>query len=171
MSTIIKPRTAVVTIYQGDYLDRIDYLRRQAEAAAEAEQSGPRRSGQKSEAMRLAAEHDALVAEANETAVHVKVQALGRKAWRELVDAHPPRDGNDEDKAAGVNEDTFKDALVAASIVEPEMTEGERVDFLDYMSSVDYDRIYVTAFSLNRVVAADPKSSLASRLTRSSDEI
>lgn len=163
----IEPRTSKVTIYQGDYLDRIRHLEQQAEAAADAEEGRPRRVGTETEAQRLAREHDELVAEAEESALHITLRALRRSEWKKLVADHPPREGNEGDKAIGVNEDTFKEALVPASVVEPtEFTE----DDLDSLSDVDFDRLYFAAFALNRAPAAGPKAGLASRLSRETSE-
>lgn len=160
MSTI-QPRTAVITIYQGDHLDRIRHLERKYEAALKAEGDAPRVLSDESQASSLAALHEALVAEAEESAIDVTVTALGRRAWRALVAEHPARDGNKNDAAAGVNEDTFKDALVSASA---DLAE----DDLDQISDVDFDRLYFTAFALNRVPADDPKA-LASPVSTASD--
>ena len=162
----IQPRTSTVTIFQGDYLDRIRHLEQKAEAAREAADGAPRMNDEVPDYVRLAEEHDALVKEAEETAVHVVLRALRRSEWRELVAAHPPRDGHDGDKSVGVNEDAFKDALVPASVVEPDGF----VDDLDYLSDADYDRLYVTAFALNRGVVAGPKANLVSRMISESDE-
>lgn len=158
----IQPRTSTVTIYQGDYIDRIRLLERKAEAAREA--AGTVRTlDEVPEYLTLAAEHDALVAEAESSAVHVVVRALRRSEWKALVAEHPPRDDNKGDAAVGVNEDTFKDALVAASV---ELT----ADDLDNLSDIDFDRLYFAAFGLNRAPVADPKAGLVSRMTPQSDE-
>ena len=165
----IEPRSAQVTIYQGDYLDRIRHLEQKAEAAAKAEAGASATLDEASEALDLVEQHDALVKEAEQSALHVRVRALGRKAWKALVADHPPREDNAGDKAMGVNEETFKDELVAASIVEPAMTDGERADFLDAVSDVDFDRLYYSAFALNRAPGGDPKL-LGSRLSQKNDE-
>lgn len=171
----IEPRTATVTIYTGDYLDEIRHLEQRAIAARDASGGGLAGTLDESpEYLDIAAQHDALVAEAEKSALHVKVRALGRREWKDLVAKHPPRsvsEAVDErtaagDRALGVNEDTFKDALVPLSVAEPKFTE----DDFDAMADIDFDRIYLTAFSLNRGAAADPKASLVSRLTPTSDE-
>jgi len=169
------PRSAVVVIYGGDVLDRIRHLEARADAAADAEDAeargraegdkSPRLASDKPASLLLKEEHDLLVAEAEADAVRVKVQALGRKTWRELVAAHPPRKDTKTDEAVGVNEDTFKQPLVEASIVEPSMSDGERADFLDNIADVDFDRVYFTAFALNRGVSPDPKALLSSQAT------
>lgn len=161
--TTIQPRTATVAIYQGDYLDRIQHLERKAEAAREAAEATTRTLDEIPEYLALAEEHDKLVAEAEASAARVVVKALKRSEWKALVAEHPPREDHKGDAAVGVNEDTFKDALVAASV-------DLDADDLDTLSDVDFDRLYYTAFALNRAPASDPKANLVSRLTLSSDE-
>lgn len=187
---MFEPRTAVVTIYPGDYLDRIRHLERLAEAAQDAADADlPRIASEVPEYLKLAQEHDELVREAEEKATHIRVQHLPRKVWKALVAAHPPRTEDTEgvteaqvaaDVRDGVNVDSFREALVYggtvtiagrevdyASIIEPEDITSEA---LDKLSDIDFDRIYLTAFALNRVPAADPKASLVSRLTPKNDE-
>lgn len=181
MSTI-EPRTATVTIYGGDYLDRIRDLARRAEAAHDADDS-VRRVGSVPEYMRLAQEHDALVEEAEKHALRVKVKALGRRKWKSLAAEHPPRDPKDipdhrgdekfrcrcvacMDRMVGVNEETLADVLVPLAIVEPSLSE----DDLDALSDADYNQLYVTAFMLNRGRPEGPKAGLASRMSQESSE-
>jgi hypothetical protein len=152
--SLIEPRTSVVTLYQGDYLDQIRVLERRYDAAIDAEKNTTRTLGGIPQSEELLAEHTALVAEAEETAIHVKLKALGRRVWRDLTEAHPPREGNKGDQQIGVNDDSFKEALVPVSIVEPEFSS----DDLDEISDVDFDRLYNVAFALNRAPAAGPKA-------------
>ena len=202
-STPFQPRTAVVTIYGGDYLDRIRHLEQRAEAleetikaAKEDEASQPRLQHEIAESVRLAEEHDkivdqrdALVAEAEGQATHYRVQHLGRRVWKALTAMHPPRTVEKDkvsetdarsDARSGLNDETFKEALIYggtvevngvptpyASIVEPE---GVTPEELDKLADVDFDRLYLTAFSLNRGMAPDPKASLVPRLTQKNDE-
>jgi hypothetical protein len=165
----IQPRTATIDIYQGDYLDRIRHLERQYEAAVRAEEdSPPLRNGEVPESQALFDEHKALVAEAEESKIVVKVGALGRKGWRALIAEHPPRKDNEGDAGMGVNEDTFKDALVPLSVLSPDLTE----DDYDQISDGDFERIFYVAFALNRSPAASPKvlASPASLANRTSGE-
>jgi hypothetical protein len=161
----VEPRTSVVTIYGGDYLDRLRHLEQQHKAAVESERSSSRLLADDAQSPAIAAEHERLKAEAEETALHVTLRALGRKAWRALVEEHPPRPGVTSDSDVGVNEATFKEALVPASIVSPELSE----DDLDAISDIDWDRLYFTAFALNRSPAASPKA-LVSPTSPESDE-
>lgn len=181
----IQPRTATVKIYGGDYLDRIRDLRRQTELAMSSDGTTPRRVGEKPEYMRLAEEHDALVQEAEAQATHVKLRALGRREWKTMFAEHPPRNPADfpehnadggsrcvcpgcTDRMLGVNEETFAEVLVPASILEPaDLTEAD----LESLSVADFGQLYLAAFRLNRERAEDPKASLASEMIRLNSEI
>lgn len=159
----IQHRSDVVTIYQGDTLSRLRHLERQYDEAIKAEGQTPLLASEVPESESLLEEHKALKVQAEKTALHVDVFALGRRRYRELVKENPPRKDNDEDQALGVNEDDFKDALVPMSIVYPldhEKAGEEQLseDDLDSLSDIDFDRLYYTAFALNRMPSADPKA-------------
>ena len=171
----VQPRTATVVIFQGDYADRIRFLEQRAEAAREAQGASPRRVGETPEYLSIAEEHDALVREAEESALRVTVQALRRSSWKSLVAKHPPREGNKGDASVGVNEDEFKDALVPfvneGDAEDRTIVDGISADDLDRLSDVDFDRIYYTAFALNRgAVSSVGKANLYSRMSQQSDE-
>ena len=171
----IQPRTSTVTIYQGDYLDRIRLLERQYEAAVEAEEdAGPRTLDEIPESKRLADEHTALVAEAEKSALYVKLQTVRRSVYRMLAADHPPRTGDDVpkvkrqgDEALGVNAETFREALVPKAIVEitegdttrkwSEFSEDEQADFLDTLAESDFERLFGNAYGLVNGFTADPK--------------
>ena len=147
--TRFKPRQAVVTIYGGDYLDRIRHLERQydqltvdIEQAQKREASTTRTMDEDLESVELterrdaiAREHAAVKAEADQVArTDVTLQALPRKVWKALVAAHPARKAGDDgvtaamaeaDARVGVNEDTFQPALVGGGTVKlPDGTEA-----------------------------------------------
>lgn len=180
-----EPRTAVVRIYTGDYLDRIRHLEQRALAAKEAEGDPASQAlDEVPEYLTIAEEHDALVKEAEEkAAIDVQLQHIRRRTWRQLVSEHPPREGNRVDARYGVNLVTFRDALVVvdgrtksgpddegipfSTVIGPEWLTD---DHLEDLSDGDFDRLFWTAFELNRGEVADPKASLVSRMTQTSDE-
>ena len=111
----LKPRTTSVTIYQGDDLDRLGELRREADLAeriaqealdkaeAQAANPGPRRTGDSAPdltAARAAFEaackptrdaFDAFVDDAAERALIVWLRSIGRRRFVDLVAEHPAR--------------------------------------------------------------------------------
>lgn len=205
----LKPRTATVLIYQGDDLDRITELRRNAEhnkrvaqeqldKAESAARVTSARIGdavsvsdaraQYEDAVKPSQEaYDEFVDEAAERALEVQVQSIGRRRFRKLVEDNPPRmvsetitedDGttktvervHDADgHPFNVNTDTFPLELLAyidsddhevRSIVAPEFKgRHECVAFLDdELAEGDFDKLWGTAFFLNRQGSADPKA-------------
>lgn len=165
----ITPRTATVILYQGDDAACVAELKRRA-IEARKQSGGARTADEVPEWQELAEQHEALVAEAKERAVKVTLRALGRKEWRDLVNAHPPREGHKGDEAVGLNESSFADDLVPASILEPTFSsDAEKAYFLDSLSDIQFEELYLNAFALNRSRSADPKDGLLSALTAISD--
>lgn len=172
--TTFQPRESTVTIYQGDYLDRLRHLQQRHDAALEAEKGATRLLSDVPESAAIREEYDALKAEADETAIELSLFALGRKIWRAQVADHPPRKDHDSDEAMGVNEDTFKDVLVPLALQYPtghdlHGTQQISDEELDRFSDIDFDRLYYVAFALNRAPASAPKA-LASPQSQKSDE-
>lgn len=173
---IIEPRTSVVTLYQGDDLDRIRHIERKYEAAVESEKDAPTRlASDIPESVTLAEEHAAEKAVAEARAVHVKIRAIRRSQYRELADKHPPRTGDDVDPAdvlsdakMGVNEKEFRLELVPAAIVDvthgesvtewATLPEGDREDFLDTITESDFELLFLHAYGLVNNYASSPKA-------------
>lgn len=176
---MFKPRTFRQTLYQGDYQQRIAEAAQAVEDAKKRAKDGttlPRLMGEQDEVAILTDQHNELVAEAEaEGSLVVVLQALGRKAWAAMVDAHPPRTGDDtpkakrdSDEAAGVNEDTFSEALLESSIVETGDEALSVTELLDAISSHQYMLLYYTAFQLNRDGGPSPKTMPSVEPSRSS---
>lgn len=176
MSDTSLRRTATVQIFTGDYLDRLHFLEAQHESlttqldnAVKREARTTQLAGETLESVQLADDldkvvtaHQKLSAEAKAAAIGVTLQALRRKTWRELVDKHPPRTDVAADMKVGVNEDTFKEALVAfinpSDQSERTIIDGLTVEDLDDLADIDFDRLYFMAFALNRTMGASPKA-------------
>lgn len=195
MSTTIKPRSAQVVIYQGDDLQQIAELRQDADVkqriADEAARNTNRRAGDDetpvADAQAARDAYDAFVDEAAERAVVVELHALGRKQFQSLMLAHPPRkvpddEGkqvtHDDDAPYEVNVETFAEPFLSfidpkdgrRTIASPEFaTQDECVAWLDDLSEGDFDKLFATAYLLNRMPGADPKASRFSSVRRSFD--
>jgi hypothetical protein len=151
MGITMNQRGTTVTLYQGDDLDRLNDLRKTADRLQPTGTSTLTGDGDY-----VAAEqaYTDFHAEATGRAVEIELKPLGRKVWQQLVLDHPPRDDSDSDRAAGVNESTFSEPLVMASI---EMSDAEKQEFLDSLTFGQFDTLYQDAFTINRVVYA-PKA-------------
>lgn len=195
--TAIKPRTARVVIYQGDDLARLSELdavvkraevaKDDAEKAAktaekrtasldEVDDSADRLVAARDAHNEAVAERDTFAEEAEERGVVVTLHAQPRKSWRRLIEEHPARDREEhpEDYPIGpCNISTLPDELLPMSIDREQSTiEGDLTEFLESISDYDYyDRLFLTAFSLNRGSAlADPTLRLGSAPSQISAE-
>lgn len=109
-------------------------------------------------------ERDDFAAAAEARGKTIVLIARPRLRWRELMREHPPRDDEVADIPLGVNMETLPDVLVPESVdlaMSSELGVGLDV-FLDALSDFDYyDRLFLTAFALNRgSAAADPTQRL-----------
>ena len=175
-----QPRTMTVTLYQGDWQQRVDDARHAAERARSRQGGIPRtldEAPDSDEYEALAAEYERVKAEALEQgAVHVTLQALPRRKWSELVAANPPRTDESVPEAVrkndaewGVNDEALGEAVVPLSIakIEPEMPVS---DLIDGVSSAQWDLLYGAAFGLNRGTGSDPKAAPSLTPSPSSSE-
>lgn len=159
--TTIKPRTTTVILFQGDDLDRVAELLEALNSAISSKGIG--RVGDGDPVSEAAKAHDEFVTEATPRAESIDMQPLPRKKWREIVTAHPPREGNDTDRFYGFNYETMGDDLVPASIVAPEYAKAD--DFLDSLSDGQFSKLFSAAVLLNRGGDA-PKADLSARVSQ-----
>lgn len=200
----IEPRKASVTIYQGDDLEHLTVLKMAAENERRREDVAKAQAEARAKRMENAAgrlgddetvepeyvgteareAYNAAVEEAAERAVVVRVQSIGRKRMRDLMEAHPPRKvmvkkddaegaepemvevDHDDDAGSAVNTETFPMALLTFAdvrtrcIVEPEFEDhDELVDFLENdLSEGDFQTLWVAAYMMAREASVDPKA-------------
>jgi hypothetical protein len=191
----IERRRAVVELYQGHYEAEIQRLMNEAMAAARMEEiGGTRRMSTKSKANALAAEHDKLVEEAEESSVKVTLWALSYREWDELKVDHPPRpdvpavldaEGKEvkpletftADQLHGVNTETLPPVLLRAALADPEANHGktmaERIaagqavlDDLGDISQLQYRRLENAAWTVHAGDDSLPKYSLQSLIAQ-----
>lgn len=119
-----------------------------------------------------------LETEMRDNSIEVTVRALrrqrtpatpeGETTWSELMRAHPPRKGADgkpnPEDSMGFSWETFPEALIRASIVDPVMTAAEW-DLLLYevITERQFDDLFQKAWRLNRTEVDVPFSHAASK--------
>lgn len=105
--------------------------------------------------------------------VEFTFRAMGKDKWRDLVDANPPREGNQIDFFEGFNRDAVLDASVRPSLVDPDFDDCSDTDcahdncgswqmLLGLLNAGQWQRLRDTAGLVNRGVADAPKSQTAS---------
>ncbi len=107
----------------------------------------------------LVADLEAQIAASTAT---LRFRALPRGGFQTLVAAHPAR----TDREETWNWDTFVPALIAASLVDPEMTEAEVVEFLDVIAEGQRDELFDAAYEVNQAGTRIPFSERASAVIR-----
>lgn len=115
-------------------------------------------------------------AKMDESTVCVKLKALKRTQYAEVVANHPPREDNDVDKAFGVNTDTFGDEVIPLSIVAAwEKNSEKKVDFTgddwateaEEFTDAQYSEFVQAVLGINRSSTSIPFSRTASAVNRS----
>lgn len=157
-------RTRTILLLTGDYADRLNVLYAAAKAA-EADKS-PRLLGDGDPYLELAAEYEALKAEAEADGLRVVLRDPGRKRFRDLRAKHPPRTGEDvdpdtvkADRLAGMNIDAAEDDLLHISVIEPAFTSRAGFDeWLDELGEGEFQTLLRAAWELVNVAQFDPKS-------------
>lgn len=110
------------------------------------------------------------------TAVKIRMQAMGRVEYDELLGEHPPRRDENGDvlpaDLAGFNSRTFYSALIRACWASPVLDDAVRDRMLDVLlTNRQYDEVAMKALEVNRGKVDIPFSLAASRLlTTSGDE-
>lgn len=194
MSTLT-PRTDEVTLFQGeDFAEEARLSAKVEQAVQSSSKASPRRIGGEADEVpeavaEAAREYDEFVAEAKERGVTLRLTAVGRKKWREITAAHPPRKGepieyredgevvrvehrsHPIDSVWGFNYEALGDDLVPAAIlgrVEGDalapFSDGEKQDFVDSLNDADFSRVYSAAVRLNTAQGPDPKAPLSELL-------
>lgn len=165
--TALKPRTTTVVLFQGDDLDPLnERLSAVVQAAPSARRIGD--SDALADAQRA---YDEFADEALDRAARITLQAMGHRKWRDLLLANPPREGDEDDEAAGFNVEEFGYTVVPASIAPGQFdSDRERDDFLDSLSDGDFSKLYSAAMGLNQNMGPDPKARLSSPPAQTSGE-
>jgi hypothetical protein len=157
------PETGVPLCLRGDLQLRHEELERELEEAREADRADDSLAGG-GRARKVAEQIRDLEAEMRDHTHVFALRALNRQAFRDLVEQHPPRDGNADDQALGANSRTFPVPLIAASCIDPVMTEDQVHQLLEVLTEGQMLQLYGTALHLNRSRIDVPKSFAASEL-------
>lgn len=123
MTTSPPRRWDIVLIPRAEHTAALADLQRQIATAQASENIVGRRQGTRSKAATKALQFDKLNAKADAEATKVQVNELAYDEFGPLQDLHPPRSGDEQDKRAGYNRDTFPLAVLKASLVEQDSAE------------------------------------------------
>lgn len=132
---------------------------------------GEGRLNPSTEARDIARDMEQLKDEMAASTVPFVLRALPRREFQKLFAAHPPEKGNDTHKQLGYNPETFYEALVKASVVDPELDEDTWVRLSEEVwTSAQWAALVAAASALNMNEVSVPFSAAASLTLRGSDE-
>ncbi|MGI5423057.1 hypothetical protein [Actinomadura luteofluorescens] len=157
------PETGVPLCLRGDLQLRHEQLEQELAEAQEQDRADDSLAGG-GRARKVAEQIRDLEAEMRDHTHTFALRALNRRRFRDLVEAHPPREDNQDDRAFGVNSATFPVPLIAASCTDPVMTAEQVEELLEVLTEGQMLELYVTALQLNRAKVDVPKSFAASEL-------
>lgn len=107
------------------------------------------------------------------------IKALPQREFLEVVDTHPPRDGNARDAASGYDWSTFPAAIIAATSIDPpegehgvdKLTEEQAGElFHELLSAADAEGLLDAAMRDNVIPSKVPFSVLASATLRAAEQ-
>jgi hypothetical protein len=172
--------TREVHIYHGSDIAVINELRDEFNRVArQANPLAALRLGDESPVVVAGKAYDDAVREAMPRATSVTLRALRRKAFRDLLIANPPRDGNADDEVLQYNQDGMHEALVEyfnvetgeRTIIDPEF--GTKQALTEWVENLNYGmftQLAAAAIELNEIGSPNPKAPVSSQVARLSDE-
>ena len=144
------PERTVEICLRGDLVAEHEQAERDLEQAQRTATSSLAGNGSAAIAERL----EALEAEMRESVEVFILRALpqrpnprdGRPTWRELLDRHPPRRGDDgeiveADKGMMIDTSTFYEDLIRLSVVSPELDDEDWSDLVGVLTNAPYGEL------------------------------
>lgn len=115
------------------------------------------------DARQIAVEIVAVEDEMEASTVTFIVASIPRRQWADLLAKHPPRK---EDVGSDHNRATFPPAVVAACVVEPELTVEQATRLDETLPPGEWVKLWMAAVSLNTTENPHPKLVAASEIAR-----
>lgn len=141
----VKPATASVRVcLRGDLLGDLDLINDDLDQYDEWEPSSMSDPDPRTE---LKARKAELEAQMRAESAVFRFRSIGDKAWSDLLAAHPPRKGKEEDE--NWDPTTFPTALIAVSAVEPVMTVEQAGKLMDGFTLNQRNTVMAAAYSAN----------------------
>jgi hypothetical protein len=157
-----RPKTTTVRVcLRGDLLGQHQALERELAEARRLDLTENRLAQAPAVALRVQEVEAELDAAADEFAF----AAIGQKAWTDLLVKHKP---NEEQKAEGYEFDpaTFPQAAVAASAVEPKMSQADVDDLFAALNFGQWQQLWAACLAVNVEGSSVPFSAAASAVLR-----
>lgn len=170
----VAPRviTARVLLRQ-DLLDQHAVLQHALEVAVQADRGrGEGALDEEPEATIIAAQLTELEAEIDAAKRDFVFRRVGKKAWADLLAAHPPtKEQRSANPRIDNNPETFPLAAIAASCTSPRMTVEQAQKFEEILDLTQFQQIYQACLDANIGGGDSPKSALAGGIARANAQL
>jgi hypothetical protein len=169
---IAKSRPAVRTVkvpVRGDLLERADEL----EDQLQRELVKDRTENRKPQAHDVARQIEALREEAEAETVTFRFQAIGHKAWSDLIRAHPAskKQRDEFGRDLEYNPETFPTAAIAASCIDPDgVDEAKVAELLEAWNFSQFQKLWGACIAVNVGDTSVPFSAVGSALLGLSEQ-
>lgn len=165
------PERTVAICLRGDLVAEFEDLERRY---AEATQRPATSLADGGEGAEIAGRMEAIRQEMQSEMLTLRLRALPRRRWSELIVEHPARRDesgklNEEDEAFGYNAATFFEALIRESAVDPQLTDENWADLDAVLTDSGFNQLANAAVILNRRGVDIPFSFAASRALTGSE--
>lgn len=147
-----------------DVMADIEELERQITRLSQDNDDPRMAAGNEESAAELADRIRELEAEAQRYTIDLRLQAIDRDEWHQKVDQFTERD--DDAGTAKMDLAALVTDIFPKSLVSPEMSPGQRDDFLAKLSEAQWESVMQKIFDLNRRTVTVGKSLTASFVTR-----
>lgn len=107
---------------------------------------------------------DALRSEVEAKTRTLTFESIGRREWRKLLAEHPPTEQQKRD-GADHNPETFPQAAIAASCIEPGLTTEQAEWLAAELPLMKFEEVWATCLAVN-IKGADEKKAVASASLR-----
>jgi hypothetical protein len=144
----------------GDKLAELERLEKELAALGDA--WAPGSIAETDPRKKLAEKVSAVRQAVRDSETEFKFEALGDKAWSDLVAAHPPKE-----KGHAFDPETFAPALIAACAIDPVMTPDQVKELFDVFNHAQRDALWQGAFDVNTEATGIPFSLTASGILAS----
>ncbi|MFB4280851.1 hypothetical protein ACBJ59_36565 [Nonomuraea sp. MTCD27] len=164
-----RPERTVTLCLVGDLQAQYEQLERDLARARDKASEGTLASGANADATRIAREIQALQEEMREHTETFRFRGLARRAYRDLIAAHPPTDEQvEKNPEVDVNWDTFGVSLITACCISHDLNEDEVGELVDELTAAQYGSIFTAAQAVNVIELDVPNSFTASAVLRAS---
>jgi hypothetical protein len=164
------PTRSVPLCLRGDLIAEWQDLDRRFKQAEQAADEDTLASKNSAEAIELSKQMEDLEEQMRAATRTFRLQGLPGSEWRDLLNAHPPREGDEKDAQVEFNRKTFGVAALAACCVMPKMTVAQAEKLIDGpLTDGQWNTLFAQVYQMHTGTVDVPFSFAASAIRAASE--